>query len=69
MVLEHINAHGIVINPDLHWSDLATAAFNSIKNTLANASLLSYPMSNALTRIMTDALFQQYIDSQWHLIC
>ena len=50
------------------WSENATAAFATIKEDLANATLLSHPKPDASTSIMTDAsdiavgaVLQQYI--------
>ena len=39
----------------LLWSETATAAFATIKEDLANATLLSHPKPDASTSIMTDA--------------
>ena len=57
---------------DLQWNEAALQAFHTIKQLLANTSLLSHPMPNAPTNIMTDAsdtavgaVLQQYIDNQW----
>ena len=64
----------------LTWNDDALAAFNATKEALANASLLSYPTSDAPTSdaptcLMTDAsniavgtVLQQYINEAWHPI-
>ena len=59
----------------LSWTDSALAAFNSTKEALANASLLSYPQSDAPTCLMTDAsdtavgaVLQQNIDDTWRPI-
>lgn len=59
----------------LIWNDTALAAFNDIKDDLANASLLVYPNAAAPTCLMTDAsdksvgaVLQQYIDGVWHPI-
>ncbi len=39
----------------LTWNDSALASFTATKDALANASLLSYPQSDAPTCLMTDA--------------
>ena len=56
----------------LTWNDGALAAFNATKRALANASLLSYPKSDAPTSLMTDAsdtavgaVLQQYVNGTW----
>ena len=56
----------------LTWTDEAVASFNTTKDSLANASLLSYPQSDAPTCLMTDAsdtavgaVLQQHINSTW----
>ena len=57
------------------WSENATAAFATIKEALANATLLSHPKPDAPTSIMTDAsdiaagaVLQQYIGNGWRPI-
>lgn len=59
----------------LAWTDSAVAAFDATKEALANASLLSYPQSDAPTCLMTDAsdtavgaVLQQHINGSWHPI-
>lgn len=59
----------------LAWTDSAVAAFDATKEVLANASLLSYPQSDAPTCLMTDAsdtavgaVLQQHINGAWHPI-
>ena len=59
----------------LMWNDQALTAFNSIKEVLANATLLSHPKSDAPTCIMTDAsdiavgaALQQQINGEWQPI-
>ena len=56
---------------DLHWSEDATAAFTSIKEMLAKATLLVHPNPDAPTNIMTDAssvtvgaVLQQFIGGE-----
>ena len=56
----------------LQWNDDAMAAFTTIKEALASATLLFHPKQEAPTSIMTDAsssavgaVLQQYIDHQW----
>ncbi len=56
----------------LIWSEAATSAFNSVKEALANATLLVHPELGAPTCIMTDAsetavgaVLQQFIAGQW----
>ena len=60
---------------DMIWSDESSAAFNDIKQALANASLLTHPKLNAPTSIMSDAsdkavgaVLQQFIGSEWRPI-
>ena len=57
------------------WNAQAVAAFATIKEALADATLLSHPKADAPTCIMTDAsdvavggVLQQYIDGDWHPI-
>ena len=57
------------------WHDTALTAFNAPKDALANATLLCYPMPNAPTCLMTDALdiavgavLQQYVSGMWRSI-
>ncbi len=59
----------------LTWNDSALASFNATKDALANASLLSYPQSDAPTCLMTDAsdtavgaVLQQNINGKWNPI-
>ncbi len=59
----------------LTWTDAAVASFNTTKEALANASLLSYPTPDAPTCLMTDAsdtavgaVLQQQIHGTWHPI-
>ena len=59
----------------LTWTDEAVASFNATKDSLANASLLSYPQSDAPTCLMTDAsdtavgaVLQQHINGTWRPI-
>ena len=56
----------------LTWTEAATAAFQSIKDALANATLLVHPQPEAPTCILTDAsssavgaVLQQQIDNTW----
>ena len=56
----------------LRWTDGSLAAFQAIKEALANASLLFHPQPHAPTRIVTDAsdvaigaVLQQLIGSVW----
>ena len=56
----------------LQWTPAATTAFQEIKDTLANATLLVHPKPDALVNIMTDAsdvamgaVLQQYLDGRW----
>ena len=60
---------------ELHWSSEALTAFISIKDALANATLLSHPKPDAPTCIVTDAsdvavgaVLQQHIGNQWQPI-
>ena len=59
----------------LTWDDTASAAFDAIKQALADATLLAHPKLLAPTSIMTcaskyavGAVLQQYIDDEWHPI-
>ena len=63
-------------NRELQWTNDATAAFQEIKDTLANDTLLVHPQPDpqpeAAINIMTDtsditigAGLQQYLDGQW----
>ena len=59
----------------INWTEAALTAFNSTKEALANASMLSYPQSDAPTWLMTDAsdtavgaVLQQNIDNTWRPI-
>lgn len=59
-------------NAALPWDDDSSTAFASIKDALANATLLVHPVPNAPTCIMTDAselaigaVLQQLVDSNW----
>ena len=59
-------------NKTISWTEEATTAFSSIKEALANATLLVHPHPDAATSIMTDAsdtsvgaVLQQCIDGQW----
>ena len=56
----------------LTWTEAATAAFQSIKDALANATLLVHPELEPPTCILTDAsslavgaVLQQLIDNTW----
>ena len=60
---------------ELHWSSEALTAFTSIKDALADATLLSHPKPDAPTCIVTDAsneavgaVLQQHIGNQWQPI-
>jgi len=55
----------------LLWTDTTIALFSSIKNALANATLLCHPKADAPTSVVTDAsdtavgaVLQQYIDGK-----
>ncbi len=57
---------------ELTWTESTTAAFENVKNALANASLLVHSTPDAPTSIMTNAsdvavgaVLQQYIKEQW----
>ena len=59
----------------LAWTDGAVKAFNAAKDALANATLLSYPVFNATTSLMTaafdiavGAVLQQFVDDEWRPI-
>ena len=60
---------------ELQWSDASILAFNQAKVALAKATLLSHPVQDAITAIMTDAsdiatgaVLQQFYDDRWHPI-
>ena len=60
---------------ELQWSDASILAFNQAKVALAKATLLSHPVQDAITAIMTDAsdiatgaVLQQFYDDRWHNI-
>ena len=60
---------------NLTWTDTAVASFNTTKEALAAASLLSYPQPEAPTCLMTDAsdtavgaVLQQHVNGAWHPI-
>ena len=40
---------------DIEWYDAAVASFNAIKQKLADATILAYPVLNAATQLITDA--------------
>ena len=42
-------------NKELVWNDVPLKAFTAAKDALANATLLSHPVLNAPTSLMTDA--------------
>ena len=57
------------------WGDDAAMAFSTIKEMLAQATLLAHPKPEAPTNIMTDAsdtavgaVLQQHINGEWHPI-
>ena len=60
---------------NIQWNNNAMTAFTTVKESLAQASLLFHPKLDAATNIMTDAsdvavgaVLQQYINEQWHPI-
>uniref|UniRef100_A0A1X7VKM7 Reverse transcriptase n=1 Tax=Amphimedon queenslandica TaxID=400682 RepID=A0A1X7VKM7_AMPQE len=57
---------------ELQWSEECILAFNSVKNALANATLLYHPTPDAPTSLITDAsdiavgaVLQQLVNGQW----
>ena len=59
-------------NRELCWTTAAIAAFQEIKDALANATLLVHPQPDAPINVMTDAsdiaigaVLQQLLDGQW----
>lgn len=59
-------------NSEMEWTEEATNAFNTIKETLAQVTLLFHPMTNAPLSIATDAsdvavgaVLQQYVHNSW----
>jgi len=57
---------------ELHWPDTAKDDFHSVKQALAQASLLVHPKPDTPTNIMSDAsdtavgaVLQQFIDGHW----
>ena len=62
-------------NEELHWDDDAIAAFSEIKDTLAQAALLTHPKPGAPLCLVTDAsdkavgaILQQRLDGIWQPI-
>ena len=60
---------------EVTWTETAQAAFNAVKDELANTTLLNHPQPNAQLAIMTDAsdvavgaVFQQRAAGQWQPI-
>ena len=56
----------------IQWTPAATDAFQQIKDTLANVTLLVHPKPDAPVNVMTDAsdvaigaVLQQYLDGEW----
>ena len=73
--LQPLLAHPKDKSTPIVWNAQAVAAFATIKEALADATLLSHPKADAPTCIMTDAsdvavggVLQQYIDGDWHPI-
>ena len=73
--LHALLSKGKAKSQSLTWTDAALTAFNSTKEALANASMLSYPQSDAPTWLMTDAsdtavgaVLQQNINNTWRPI-
>ena len=59
-------------NHELKWTDIATTAFQEIKDALANATFLVHLQPDAPINVMTDAsdiaigaVLQRYLDGQW----
>ena len=59
-------------NRELCWTTAATAAFQEIKDALANATILVHPQPDAPINVMTDAsdiaigaVLQQHLNGQW----
>lgn len=59
-------------NASISWTDDAETAFSSIKEALANATLLAHPKSDAITSLTVDAsdvaigaVLQQLVDGVW----
>ncbi len=52
------------------WAEDTIAAFDNIKDALANTSLLVHPISDVPTSVMTDAavgaVLEQHINGQWY---
>ena len=62
-------------NKTINWTDQTDSAFTSIKEMLAQATLLVHPKPDAPTNIVTDAsdvavgaVLQQLINCEWHPI-
>ena len=60
---------------EVNWTEAAQAAFNAVKEALANATLLVHPQPNAQLAIMSDAsdvavgaVLQQRVSGQWQPI-
>ena len=57
---------------ELVWTDAALKAFTAAKKALSSTTLLSYPVMNAPTSVMTDAsnvevgaVLQQFVQDKW----
>ena len=54
-ILQPLNLLLFTTGNELHWTAQATNEFTTIKEALAQATLLSHPQTNAPCAIMTDA--------------
>lgn len=74
-ILQPLNSLLSAASTELQWTTQATDAFISIKEALAQATLLSHPQTDAPCAIMTDAsdiavgaVLQQFVDGLWQPI-
>ena len=73
--LNNLQSNAKATTQELLWNANTTEAFQAVKDTLANATLLVHPKPNAPTCIMTDgsdravgAVLQQRIGDHWQPI-
>ena len=74
-ILQPLNSCLTPRGKDLQWTSEAAEAFSSIKDALAQATLLSHPQPGAPLAIMTDAsdfaigaVLQQFVSDSWQPI-
>ena len=67
-ILQPLNGLLFSTGTRLHWTPHAIDAFNSIKETLTQATLLSHPLCAIMTNasdVAVGAVLQQFIDGSW----